>query len=168
MDVISRFRLWYEHECDCNDKMLTMLESVPGDRRTDPRFQRAVTLAAHLSACRENWLSRMLGDGPQVDWWEDDATLESLRARFAKMEESWAQYLANLTDDELPADFVFGTVDGKKYRWNIEGQIVQLVGHAFYHRGQVALLVDELGGETVNTDFLYWAYQREPRWGLVE
>ncbi len=36
-------------------------------------------------------------------------------------------------------------------------QAVTLAGHASCHRGQIALLVDQLGGETVDTDYVYWA-----------
>ncbi len=53
MSLLERYRAWYEYEKDCNDKMLAMLESVPEANRSDPRFQRAVTLADHLAACRE-------------------------------------------------------------------------------------------------------------------
>jgi len=148
--------------------MLGMIESVPLDKRDDPGFGRALVLAAHLSACRENWLDRMIAEGQgQVDWWPEDVKFASLRPRYAAMESKWADYLASLTDDDLDCDFEFGTTDGKRWRWSIEGQIVQLVGHAFYHRGQIALLVGELGGEPVDTDYLYWEYQRNPRYGVI-
>jgi uncharacterized damage-inducible protein DinB len=29
-------------------------------------------------------------------------------------------------------------------------------GHAWYHRGQIAMLVKDLGGETVDTDYIFW------------
>ena len=50
MSLLERYRLWYEHEKDCNAKMLAMLESVPETNRTDARFQQAVSLADHLPA----------------------------------------------------------------------------------------------------------------------
>jgi len=167
MSRIENYRHWYEHEKAANKEMLAMLSSVPVEAREDERFQQAITLAAHLSACRENWLDRMIGDSlGQVDWWPEGAVLKDLPARFASMEADWTRYLASLSEEELDRDFDFPVSPSKRYRWNIEGQIVQLVGHAFYHRGQVALLVSQLGGKTVDTDYLFWAYQQEPdRWG---
>jgi uncharacterized damage-inducible protein DinB len=50
---------------------------------------------------------------------------------------------------------VFSEGEGE-FSLPIEVQIVQLIGHASYHRGQVALLVDQLGGETVDTDYADW------------
>src|SRR5207244_4231162 len=94
--------------------------------------------------------------------------LESLRSRFSALESSWTDYLRAVDDDDLEREFEFPTREGSRYRWSIEGQIVQLVGHAFYHRGQISLLVDELGGEPVDTDYLYWSYRRDSRYGRIE
>jgi uncharacterized damage-inducible protein DinB len=169
MTLIDRYREWYEQEIDANDKMLTMIESVPADRRSDPKFQRAIVLAAHLAACRDNWLDRMINESKaQVDWWPEKARLEELRPRYVKTEKAWTDYLAKITEEDLAKEFVFDTTQGPRYRWYIEGQIIQLVGHAFYHRGQISMIVDELGGKSVDTDYLFWAYPRNERWGAVQ
>ena len=169
MILLERYREWYEQEIDANGKMLAMIESVPVAKRDDPRFQRAIVLAAHLAACRDNWLDRMTNQSRnQIDWWPENAKLDELRPRYAKTQRAWSDYLASLTEEEMAKEFEFNTTEGPRYRWYNEGQIIQLVGHAFYHRGQIALLVDQLGGETVNTDYLFWAYPRNPRWGAVQ
>src|SRR6185503_8463592 len=119
--MIDRYRAWYEHERDSNDKMLAMIESVPDVRRTDPKFARAVDLAAHLAACRENWLDRMQASGEkQVNWWTENEAIEELRPRFAAIEARWTEYLARLSDADLERDFEFPATDGNRYRWNIE------------------------------------------------
>lgn len=142
-----------------------MIRSVPESARSDPRFALALQLAGHLAACRENWLDRMAAGGVnQADWWPDKVNLEDLPARYEALEKSWSGYLAGLGDDDLDVDFDF-PVQGGAYRWNIEGQVMQMIGHGFYHRGQIALLVKQLGGEPVDTDYLYWAFQQQPeRW----
>jgi uncharacterized damage-inducible protein DinB len=163
MSPLDRHRQLYDYERDCNAKLLTMIESVPEPQRTDARFQQAVNLAAHLAVCRENWLSWMNDEGlPVLPWFEADADLSALRLRFAALEERWVTYLAALTDDGLERVFTFAE-GGGEWRWYVEGQIIQLTGHASYHRGQIALLVDQLGGTTVNTDYADWAYERDPR-----
>lgn len=157
MSRIERFRELYEYEKDCNSKMLTMIESVPEANRTDARFHQSVTLAAHLAFCREYWLHLMHGgEKSQGEWFEKTADLLALRPRFAAIEARWTHYLANLDDSGLPREF---EVSFGEYRmdWYVEGQIFQLLCHAPYHRGQIALLVDQLGGETVDTDYLMYA-----------
>ena len=160
--LIERFRKWYEHEKAANQTMLDMIDSVPNDRRSDPDFGRAVDLATHLALCRENWLNRMDDDGKAVDhWFEEGADFETLRQRFANTERFWTLYLHRLQDEDLPRNFEFDTTEGTHYAIEMEIQLTQLVGHAFYHRGQIALLVDRLGGTTVDTDYLFWAVSRQ-------
>jgi len=137
--------------------MLAMLESVPDAGRGDARFQRAVTLADHLAAGRGKWLDYMDGTGQnQIAWWNEHTSLASLRPRFAALERHWTDYLAQLDPARVAQDFEFTESDGSRHSLPIEAQIVQLIGHACYHRGQVAQLVDQLGGETVDTDYADW------------
>ncbi len=157
MSLIERYRQFYDYEKDCNSKMLAMLDTVPAANRSDPRFQQAVTLAGHLAACRENWLSFMDGDrGTLAAWFDKSCEFSTLHTRFAALESQWSDFLARLDEDKLLQDFAF-TEEGERWQLPTEVQIVQLFGHASYHRGQVALLVDQLGGETVDTDYVYWA-----------
>ncbi len=158
MSMIERYRKFFEYEKDCNQKMLAMIDSVPKDERSDPKFRGAVTLAHHIVAGRENWLERMTIDKPQmVEWWDENCDFATLPARFAAMEAKWDDYFAFLDDEKLSENFEFTTWDGREFPNPIEAQIVQLSFHAVYHRGQIAMLVDRLGGVTVDTDYAFWA-----------
>lgn len=157
MSLLERYRVLYEYEKDCNHKTLAMLESVPEAGRSDARFQKAVTLADHLAAGREKWLDYMDGEGHnQIAWWNPQCELATLPPRFAALERQWADYLARLDDGKLEQNFQFTESNGETFHLPLEVQIEQLVGHAAYHRGQIALLVDQLGGETVDTDYADW------------
>lgn len=164
MSLLEHYRALYEYEKDCNQKMLAMLESVPEANRSDSRFRSAVTLADHLAACREKWLGYMEGKDPgQIEWWNEACDFATLRSRFTVLESRWTDYLARLEADRMTQDFEFTEENGETFRLPVEVQIVQLIGHAPYHRGQIALLVDQLGGETIDTDYAdwWWTHQRE-------
>jgi uncharacterized damage-inducible protein DinB len=165
--LIARYRHWYAQERDANEKMLASLESVPEAARTDARFVRAVQLAEHLAACRENYVEILQGRAAIAPWWPDDVPLGTLRTRYARLESSWSAFLESLSDESLTRDIDLqeGTF---RYRWNIEGQVFQLVGHAFYHRGQISLLVDALGGTTVDTDYVDWVFVNDPHFGEIK
>lgn len=167
MTLVETFRAWYEQEREANRKMLEMLGSVPEAQRGDPRYQRALDLAAHLTACRNNWLIRMQGALPTGEWWPTAASPDALAGSIAASEEVWASYLSGLTPEELERDFEFSMRDGRRAKWNVQGQLMQLVGHGYYHRGQIAVLVGELGGEVIDTDYLYWAFETDPRYGFL-
>ena len=159
MSLIERYRVLYEYEKDCNQKVLAMLESVPEARRSDPGFQQAVTLADHLAACREFWLDCMGNGSSKLIGWNKECDFGTLRSRFAAIEPRWTDYLARLDDSRLEQDFEFTESNGAAFRLPIGVQIEQLAGHAAYHRGQIALIVNQLGGEFGDTDYADWWWE---------
>jgi uncharacterized damage-inducible protein DinB len=153
----DRFRRWYEYERDCNAKTLAMLASVPAERRATPEFQKAVDRMAHLVAARQRWLHR-LGHWPETPAAFPQGTpLDELPGRVAATEAAWVAYLRDLDDAELAREFEWQIDNGQRYRWNLEGLLTQVFGHAWYHRGQIAQLVAALGGQAVDTDYIFWS-----------
>ena len=154
--LADRFRRWYEYERDCNAKSLEMLASVPAERRSDAEFQKAVDRMAHLLAARQRWLHRLghWSDLPAI--FPKGTKLEELPARVADTEAAWMTYLKRLDEAELARTLEWQMGDGKRYRWDVEGILTQVFGHAWYHRGQIAQLVALLGGKTVDTDYIFW------------
>ena len=154
--LADRFRRWYDHERDSNAKCLAMLESVPAERRADPSFQRAVDKMAHLVAARQRWLYRLGQSKVLPDIFPKGTKLSDLPAQVAATESAWVTYLATLDDTKLAADFEYNAADNKRYRWTLEGLLTQVNGHAWYHRGQIAMLVADLGGKAVDTDYIFF------------
>ena len=160
--LIERFRTWYEHEKAANELMLDMVESVPSAQHSDPQFQRAIDLVAHLAVCRENWLDRLINHGAnQKEWFPVSEKWGPMRKRYADIERAWTLYLGEeATDDSIAKEFKFIRSDHSEYSLLVETLLTQMVGHAFYHRGQIVMLVAELGGDTVDTDYLFWSESR--------
>ena len=161
MSRLELYRELYESEKDCNEKMLGMIDSVPAASRSDTRFQQAVSIAGHLVASRKKWLNRMKGKAlPEEEkwaaqWYDEKCSLVTLGPRFANTARQWTDYLASLDETQLAQKFEFA--DGEEHlSLPIEVQIIHLFGHASYHRGQAALLVDALGGEVPLTDYEDW------------
>ena len=154
--LADRFRHWYEYERDCNAKALAMLASVPTEKVGDPAFARAVGKMAHLVAARLRWLHR-LGQWPVLpDGCPKNVALESRPGQVAEVEAAWVKYLAPLSDVDLAREVEFTFSDGQRLRYSIEGVLTQVHGHALYHRGQIAMLVADLGGQHTDTDYLFW------------
>src|SRR5262249_40533884 len=155
--LADRFRHWYEYERDCNAKSLAMLASVPAERRAAPEFQKAVGRMAHLVAARQRWLNR-LGHWPEApEPFPQGTTLADLSSLVAATEAAWVAYLRGLDESELAREFEWQLANGQRYRWNVEGVLTQVFGHAWYHRGQIAQLVAALGGQAVDTDYIFWS-----------
>lgn len=154
--IADRFREWYEYERDCNAKALAMLQSVPTENRSSPDFGRAAGKLAHLVAARHFWLFRLQECSDRPASWFPATSLEELPGAMAEIENRWMAYLATLADAELVADCLLVSEDGRRWRWPLINLLTQLFGHAWYHRGQIAMLVHDLGGKQVNTDFIFW------------
>lgn len=157
LSFAERFRTWYEYERDCNAKTLKMLESVPAANRAEPAFAKAVGRMAHLVAARHMWLFRLGQCTDHPERWDPSTTIDQLPALLADIESRWVAYLKPLTDADLAQDFEFTGWDGKRRRWRLLDLHTQVFGHAWYHRGQIAMLVKDLGGEPVDTDFIFWS-----------
>jgi uncharacterized damage-inducible protein DinB len=154
--LADRFRRWYDYERNCNAAVLAMLASVPVDRRGAPEFQKAVDKTAHLVAARRRWLHR-LGHWPETPGlFPQGNKLDDLPKQVADTEAAWVAYLSRLDDADLAHEFEYAAADGKRYRWDVEGVLTQVFGHAWYHRGQIASLVAGLGGKAVDTDYVFW------------
>jgi uncharacterized damage-inducible protein DinB len=156
MSFIERFRRWYEFEKDCNQKAIAMLRSVPPAARSSPAFARAVSKMAHLVAARHMWLFRLGVAADRPESWFPATTLEQLPATMDKVERSWTSYLGSLTDADLAGTFRCTGGDGRRYEWGLLDLLTQVFGHAWYHRGQIAMLVSDLGGRAVDTDYIFW------------
>ena len=154
--LADRFRRWYEYERDCNAKSLEMLASVPTERRAAAEFQKAVDRMAHLVAARRRWLHRLgrLPEAPAL--FPQGNKLADLPALVADTEAAWVAYLSRLDERELTRTLEWQAADGHRYRWDVEGVLTQVSGHAWYHRGQIAQLVAGLGGKAVDTDYIFW------------
>jgi uncharacterized damage-inducible protein DinB len=155
--LADRFRQWYEYERDCNGKSLEMLTSVPDNARCMDDFRTAIEKLAHLVAARRRWLHRLGVYRELSSSIPTGVTLDALRHLVAETESAWVTYLIRLVDADLTQEIEWETMDGTRLRWEIESVLVQTFGHAWYHRGQIAMLVSKLGGRAVDTDYYFWS-----------
>ena len=154
--MIERFREWYRYEQDCNAKVIGMLASVPVERRGEAAFVRVVGKAAHIQAARHMWLFRLgvRPDKPASSF--PESSLAELEKVTADVEASWVKYLGELDEAKLHSEVEWVGFDGKRRKWPLVELLTQINGHAWYHRGQVAMWVKDLGGTPVDTDFIFW------------
>ncbi len=155
--LIERFRLWYDFERDCNAKVIAMLESVPAESRDSAQYAKALGRAAHLVAARHMWLFRLGVCADRPDDPFPSTALAELSSATAYVERLWTVYLAALTEHDVLADVEWIGADGKRRRWALVDLLTQIFGHGWYHRGQIAMLVKDCGGEPLNTDYIFWS-----------
>jgi uncharacterized damage-inducible protein DinB len=161
--LLERYRRWFDYERDSHAKALASLASVPEAKRSSRGFAKAVTLMGHLAAARQLWLFRfgVTAEAPR-DFFPTGLTLSELADRVERVQSAWSAYLERLDDQALARVFEYQSLDGGSYRNTVEDILTQLFGHSWYHRGQIASLVREAGGEPAVTDFVFWTRQPIP------
>lgn len=152
----ARFRHLYEYERDCNAKVIRMLESIPLENRSSPQFARALGKAAHLVAARHLWLFRLGVCQTRPTDRFPRTPLEELPAATAEVERMWVDFLSRQTDESVMSLVEWARQDGKRERWPLIDLLTQVFGHAWYHRGQIATLVKDLGGAPIESDYISW------------
>lgn len=165
---IDLYRHAYDHEIWADRAMLKMLGQVAASNQTSDLYQRALNIAYHIMACRHNHLQVISGiTSPMLPWFVSDARYAGLSALFDTTHVAWTTFLSEATDSTVEGSFTFDD-NGETWRMSTEAQLFQLIGHAAYHRGQVVLLIDQLGGETFDTDYIEWFTTNFPdRWGTA-
>lgn len=158
MTASDRYRRWFEYEKESHAKVLQSLEAVPAKLRSQPGFQKALTLMGHIAAARRIWLFRfgVAKDAPTA-FFPQGSGLAELKVELEKMHQLWSGYLNQLNDLELARKFEYRSTEGDWFRSSIEDVLTQLFGHSLYHRGQIAALLRSIGAEPAATDFVFWS-----------
>jgi uncharacterized damage-inducible protein DinB len=159
--IADRFRRWFEYERDAHAKVVRSLETVPAERRSGAEYKRAVSILGHIAAARGVWLFRLgAAPKPPAAMFPENMPLADVAADLERIHAEWAKYLSGITDDELDRTFEYQSLDAGRFRNRIEEILTQLFGHSWYHRGQIAILVRQAGGQPAATDFVYWCREK--------
>ena len=110
---------------------------------------------AHILSGEWIWLERWNGISPTALL--DAAafpTVESLKVRWETVEQGYHEFLHSLSLARLQKNLAYINRAGQPYEYPLWQQMVHVVNHSSYHRGQVTTLLRQLGAQPVATDFL--------------
>lgn len=126
---------------------LRALETSPGSDA------RALTVYAHVLGAESVWLARIAGRPSDVAVWPtlslDDARTLGLR-NVAEL-----KALVHATgDSDTAREIDYRNSAGQSFRSTLEDILLHVCLHGAYHRGQVAQMIRQGGGEPAPTDFI--------------
>lgn len=151
---IHRFKELLEYEVQAGELVIQSLRSVPEDSRGSPEFRSAVDKLAHVFHARLMWLARF-DNKPETELFPQGATLEDLPMLGERVAEHWRARLETIKENQLDNLFEYTAYDGRRFANTYQEILTQLFGHAWYHRGQIASLVNRCGGTPAVTDYIY-------------
>ncbi len=158
--LVEHYRRLFRYERECVGHVVASLESIPTERRQEALYARAIGLVAHLRVALLLWLARLGAATPPAHPFPSPQALDQEADGWLDAIAQWEQYLSQCHDSDLQQTVHYHTTAGVPYE-NTLGDILQhLFGHGLYHRGQIALIVRQLGGTPAVTDFIVWARQQ--------
>jgi uncharacterized damage-inducible protein DinB len=111
---------------------------------------RAVALFAHIAATQRVWLERALSLPQSVAVWPQWSLSQTAKELSAVLDE-WTRLVAT---GDLSREFAYTNTKGQQFRNKLSDVALHLAFHGVYHRGQIAALVRQHGGEPAYTDFI--------------
>ena len=118
--------------------------------------------AAHIISAEWAWLERWNGTSPKQML---DPTgfpdVAALRARWAQVEQDQKNFLQSLSQGRLEADLDYFNLQGGAVTLPLWQQMLHMVNHSSYHRGQITTIIRQVGAKPVATDLI--GFYREQR-----
>lgn len=126
---------------------LAALREAPGSN------DRALRLYAHVIGAEAVWLARIAGRPQDVAVWPT-LTLDEAAALAARTAKELREVVSRGTPDDLARAVEYRNSAGSEFRTALEDILLHVALHGSYHRGQVALLIRDGGGEPAPTDYI--------------
>lgn len=155
MSVIAHYQMMLGYETWANERTIASLETIPAGQRTGEKYARACGLVPHNLIARKTWLLRIRAtphENPK-DWFPALDAAQT-RAMAAEVDGLWRDYLGSLRESDLSNELRYTASDGTKYVSLVSDVLIHVFNHSTYHRGQVARIVHELGGQRASTDHI--------------
>jgi uncharacterized damage-inducible protein DinB len=101
------------------------------------------------------WLERWKGISPKSAWNPADFPgAKALERRWAEVERDQAKFVGALDRKQLDAVVSYVNLRGERWAYPLWQQMVHVVNHSTYHRGQVTTMLRQVGAKPVATDLL--------------
>ena len=137
----------FKYDAWANEEALSSLRAMASPPA------RAIQLLAHILSAQVLWLERMKGVPQSLPVWPE-WKLEEIQSRLPLLRREWKVFLGEKKAPDLALRFQYTNTKGEHYSSTIGDTAMHVVMHGVYHRGQIALLVRDGGGEPAYTDFI--------------
>ena len=139
----------------------------PGDELSVGRgasFDSILSSLAHVAAAQIIWLERWTGgeNATPLAELQQMADLRTVRASFVASHSGLREFVAGLTDDRLEAPLSFRDSRGAQYSRPLWQLMMHVANHGTYHRGEIAMMLTDLGHSPGDLDFSFWEYEHHP------
>jgi uncharacterized damage-inducible protein DinB len=148
--VTSVLARLYEHMVWADLGARDALRAMPAG---SPTLARAVELFAHVAGAEHVWLCRLEGRPAEFPVWPA-LELEAAARLAADSGQALRALVSRLDDAGLAREVEYVNSAGRSFRTRADDILLQVATHGSYHRGQIALLTRDGGGQPAGTDYV--------------
>lgn len=163
---LNNIRQLYDYNRWAGRRTLKVASTLASDDFLRPMgnsFSSVRDTLAHILGAEWIWLERWQGRSPKALL--DPATFptaQSLESRWETVARDQLQFIEALTPQRLGEELAYINLRGLRYSYPLWQQLIHVVNHSSYQRGQVTTLLRQLGAEAVSTDFLVY-FDEKPK-----
>jgi len=157
----------YKYNHWANQKILvaaSQLDEEKFTRALGSSFSSLRDTLVHILGAEWIWLERWNRRSPRALLSVAELpTLAAITARWEQVEEARNRFLQGLSSDDLNTAISYVNPRGETWSYPLWQQLVHVVNHSSYHRGQIVTLLRQLGARPVSTDFLEYYDEKGER-----
>jgi uncharacterized damage-inducible protein DinB len=159
--TVADLQTLYDYSYWANAKLVERLSALTPEEFVRPvagSYGSIRSTLAHMMSAEGGWLERCGGPKRGAPLKPDDfPTLESITGYWSEQESKMRAFLASLTDADLSRRIEFTVPQISFSRVMALGEMLHHAAvHSIHHRGQVTLLLRELGHVPGNVDILFY------------
>ena len=115
---------------------------------------KARRVLAHIIGTQWLWMARIQGVAPKMAVWPE-LSVADCPPQSAALRANWSQLLSTLGGDGLARGIPYQNSKGEPWTSTVADILMHVILHGAYHRGQIATLLRDSGGEPAYTDFIH-------------
>lgn len=159
----SDFRVLYEYNAWANRRTLDACAALTREQFVQDMkssFASVRDTLAHIYGAEFIWLERWRSRAPaQLPNPSDFDRLDQVRDKLLVMDRELIDFACALTPESLSRELHYRMFNGTEQSGSLAPTMQHLANHGSYHRGQVTMMLRQLGAKAVSTDLI--AYHRE-------
>jgi uncharacterized damage-inducible protein DinB len=147
--TLQQVKLFHAFNSWATNRIFNACEDMPAEQfHRDLKASHASIhgTLVHMVGAEKMWLSRWLGNPDRSFLTVQDAPdIASLRSLWEKTGFEVAKFLGTMNDKKLLAPFSYKAPDGAQFTYPYWQTLQHVVDHSTYHRGQVVVMLRQLG-----------------------
>lgn len=148
----------YKYDEWANFKLLDAIGQLENEeliRDLSSSFSSVRDTIVHILGAEELWLSRWMGEqGRTLLNSNDFSTVDTLTKRWGHFIVQLNSYLDSLKEENLMEEINYKNLKGIPYSLELWKQMLHVINHSTYHRGQVVTMIRQLKKQPPSLDLI--------------